>query len=164
MEKFCMSCGAELKEQEIDGFPRRVCTQSECDFVLWRNPVPVVAAIVEYQAQIVLAHNKLWPAGIYGLITGYLEQYEHPDQAVLREVEEELGLTASIQSFIGHYASEQKNQLLLAYHVNCDHGEISLNHELDDYKLINKQDLKPWDLGTGLAVRDWLYTQVMNKD
>mgnify|MGYP000028083238 CR=1 FL=1 len=35
-------------------------------------------------------------------------------------------------------------------------GEITLNEELAEYRLIAPEKLKAWDYGTGLAVRDWL--------
>ncbi len=35
-------------------------------------------------------------------------------------------------------------------------GEIRLNEELADYRRISPEKLKPWDFGTGLALRDWL--------
>ena len=35
-------------------------------------------------------------------------------------------------------------------------GEIALNEELAEFRLIAPEKLRPWDFGTGLAVRDWL--------
>jgi hypothetical protein len=35
-------------------------------------------------------------------------------------------------------------------------GEIVLNEELAEFRLIAPEKLRPWDFGTGLAVRDWL--------
>ena len=103
----------------------------------------------------ILARNKAWPEKMFGLITGFLEQGETPDAAVLREVREELGLNATIARFIGNYAFFEMNQLLLAYHVPA-RGEIVLGDELADIKRVPIERLKPWTIGTGPAVRDWL--------
>jgi hypothetical protein len=27
---------------------------------------------------------------------------------------------------------------------------------LEEYKLVSKENLKPWEFGTGMAVKDWL--------
>ncbi|MDQ5914526.1 MAG: diphosphatase, partial [Pseudomonadota bacterium] len=50
---------------------------------------------------------------------------------------------------------ERKNEIIIAYHVQAD-GEVVLNEELAEFRLIPPEKLRPWDFGTGLAVRDWL--------
>ena len=137
------------------GLARQACAAADCDFVLWENPVPVVAALVEYAGQVVLARNAAWPEKQFGLITGYLEHDETPDTAVAREVAEELGLSAQSVSLIGLYNFAPKNQLIIAYHVLTS-GQIVLNEELAEFKLIEPNKLKAWEFGTGPAVRDWL--------
>jgi NADH pyrophosphatase NudC (nudix superfamily) len=92
---------------------------------------------------------------MFGLVTGFLERGETPDEGVLREVEEELGLVGEIADFIGYYAFFQMNQLLLAFHVKAT-GEIALGDELEEIRRIPPEKLRPWRFGTGYAVMDWL--------
>jgi hypothetical protein len=47
------------------------------------------------------------------------------------------------------------NQIILAYHVRAA-GEVVLGEELAGYKAVPVERLRPWGLGTGEAVRDWL--------
>lgn len=152
---YCPRCGSPLRNAEIDGKIRRRCTAADCIYVFWNNPVPVVAAIVEADGAVILARNKSWPEKMYGLITGFLEAGETPDRAVLREVREELGLDAATAHFVGHYAFFEMNQLILAYHVPA-RGDVVLGAELADIKRVPVERLKPWTIGTGPAVRDWL--------
>lgn len=154
--RFCPYCGAPLTPKVIDARDRLVCSQAGCAYVFWNNPTPVVAALVEYKGEVVLARNKAWPEGMFGLITGFLEQGETPAQGAVREVKEELGLDAAGEEFIGVYAFEQQNQLIVAYHVLCPTGEIALGEELAELKLRPPERVKPWPFGAGLAVRDWL--------
>ncbi|MDX1498020.1 MAG: NUDIX domain-containing protein [Salinisphaeraceae bacterium] len=161
--KYCPQCGTELEEQDRDGIARMVCSAGACDYVNWDNPTPVVAAIVEHEGDIILAHNKLWPAQFFGLITGFLEKGELPEQGVIREVEEELGIQSEVVEFVGHYDFVQMNQLLIAYHVRAE-GEIVLGDELDALRRVPPSKLKPWPMGTGHAVRDWLQRQGINPD
>lgn len=121
----------------------------------WDNPVPVVAAIVEHEGGVILARNKDWPEKMFGLITGFLEKAETPEAAVVREVKEELSLDAAGVHFVGLYPFERRNELIIAYHVPAT-GELRLNEELADYRRILPEKLRPWDFGTGLALRDWL--------
>lgn len=153
---FCLHCGSELKPRRMeDGAERLACSAEGCEFVFWDNPVPVVAAIVEHDGSIVLANNRAWPAQWFSLITGFLEKKESPEVAVLREVKEELGLDARVESLVGLYPFEKMNQLIIAYHVSA-RGEIRLSEELREYKRVPKEQLKAWDTATGYAVRDWL--------
>ncbi|MGH8530662.1 MAG: NUDIX domain-containing protein [Nevskiales bacterium] len=150
--KFCPDCAASLAATERDGAMRLVCV---CGYVHWNNPTPVVAAIVERDGCVLLARNKTWPGEWFGLITGFLEANEHPEQGVLREVQEELGLSGEIVGFVGHYVFDRMNQIILAYHVRAA-GEVTLGDELAAYKAVPIDQLRPWPFATGEAVRDWL--------
>jgi len=124
--------------------------------VYWNNPTPVVAAIVELDGLVVLARNKKWTnPKMFGLIAGFLEEGETPEAGTLREVREELGLEGEIAGFVGYYSFFRMNQLILAFHVLA-RGAISLGPELAEAKLIHPDKLRPWPIGTGPAVRDWL--------
>lgn len=126
-----------------------------CGFVHWDNPVPVVAAIVEHEGAVILARNKDWPEKMFGLVTGFLEKYETPEDGVKREVKEELDLDALDACFVGLYPFARRNELIIAYHVPAA-GTVRLNVELAAYRRIAPEKLRPWDFGTGLAVADWL--------
>ncbi len=152
--QFCPLCGARLVGRAVDGVPRSVCGAA-CGFVHWDNPIPVLAALVELDERIVLARNRAWAAGAFGLITGFLERDEDPMAGVAREVKEELGLKAGAITLIGVYPFTRKHEVILAYHVLAE-GEIRLNEELAEFRLIPPDRLKAWDFGTGFAVRDWL--------
>ena len=153
--RFCPRCGSGLVARDTGGVSRPACPVEACGFVVWDNPVPVVAAIVEHAGRVVLARNVGWPEKVFGLVTGYLEPDEAPEAAVAREVGEELGLRATAVRLVGLYPFARKNQLIIAYHVIAD-GCIVLNEELAEYRLIDPDKLKAWDFGTGPAVRDWL--------
>ena len=153
--KYCPACASALVPRISEGRPRLACGSGTCGYVFYDNPVPVVAALVEHGDTVLLVRNKGWPEKWYGLITGFLEKGESPQEGVLREVEEEVGLKGEIVSFIGAYPFEEMNQLILAWHVR-GHGEIAVGNEIAGVKAVPPDKLRPWPLGTGLAVRDWL--------
>ncbi len=156
--KFCAYCGAPLALKNVQGIDRLACSVDSCDYVFWDNPLPVVAVIIEYEGNILLARNKAWPEKMFGLITGFLEKGETPEQGAAREVKEETGLDTQSIDFVGLYPFLQRNQLLIAYHVNAA-GSIIMGEELSEIKAIHPLNLKPWSFGTGLALRDWLERQ-----
>jgi len=153
--RYCPHCRTELAAVERGGRTRLACPQ--CHFVHWRNPVPVVAAVVERAGRVVLVHSIGRPAGWYGLVAGFLERGEHPEVAILREVSEELGLEGRLANTIGVYPFDRLNQVIFAYHVVVPDGPITLAaDELDDYKEVPFEKLRPWPQGTGPALRAWL--------
>jgi NAD+ diphosphatase len=150
---FCPRCGTQLPP--VAGDQRRKCSQPGCGFTDYQNPLPVVAAIVEHQGQVLLVHAKGWPEKMFGLVTGFLEAGEAPEVGVLRELEEELGLKGEVVSLVGAYSFEMRNELIIAYHVKAS-GTVALGDELEAYKAIDPDKLRAWPFGTGLAVSDWL--------
>lgn len=152
---FCPQCAAPLAQREIGGRMRAACARPDCGYIHWDNPAPVVAALVERDGLVLLARNHAWPGKMFGLITGFLERDETPEEAVAREVKEELDLDAQQVALIGVYPFQCKNEVIIAYHVVAT-GEVRLNEELAEYRLIAPEKLRPWDFGTGLALREWL--------
>ena len=156
---FCPRCAAPLTERadpvHEGGRTRRACPDATCGYVHWDNPIPVVAAIVEYEGRVLLARNAAWPEGVFALITGYLERDETPEQGIAREVLEETALQVESTELVGVYEFMRKNELIIAYHVRAV-GTVSLSPELLEYRLIEPAKLRPWRAGTGLALGDWM--------
>lgn len=154
--RYCPVCGTELTLAHLGGRERECCADPRCGHVFWDNPVPVVGAIVEHQGKIIIAHNVLWPTGMYGLVTGFLERDESPEEGIVREVKEELNLDGEVRELVGLYPFKRKNQLIMAFHVVTEPGDITLNEELDVYKALAPEQVRYWPAGTGWAIKDWL--------
>lgn len=150
---FCPRCSSELQVYPVAGRERNAC--ANCGFVHWDNPLPVLAALVEYQGSILLARNAAWPEDRFALITGFMERGETPEQGLARELKEETNLDVERAALIGVYEFTRKNEVIIAYHVEAA-GTIQLGEELADYRLVPPAELRPWRLGTGLAVADWM--------
>ena len=110
--KYCPKCGRKLIKAEIGGRARLKSSSEACGYVYWDNPTPVVAAIVELDGKVVLTRSKGWPEKWHGLVAGFLEKGETPEDSVLREVKEELGLEGQIVDFVGYYSFTLRNQLI----------------------------------------------------
>lgn len=153
--RYCPKCAAALAPREDGGRSRPACPTDGCGFVHYDNPVPVVAAIVERDDGVILARNHGWPEKWFGLVTGFLERDESPSEGILREVKEEIGLDGELGELVGVYPFAMRNQVIIAYHVRV-RGEVVLGEELAAYKVVPVEKLRPWPMGTGDAVRDWL--------
>ena len=160
--KHCTRCGGALSP--VAGKPGQLLCETEgCGRITYLSPVPVVAAIVERAGEIILVRGHGWPESWYGLVTGFLEPEEHPEAAARREVGEELGLAVEASRLIGVYPFARMNQVIIAYHMRAV-GEIVLDeNELAGFKRVPVDKLKPWDFGTGAAVRDFLALRAQEK-
>ena len=157
---YCPSCASPLAEISLleDGGMKTRLRCRSCDFAHWSNRTPVLAAVVEYQGQILLAQNAAWQHKMYALITGFMEAGEKAEEGIAREVKEETNLDVSEVNLIGVYDFQRMNQVIIAYHVVAA-GEVILSPELVDYKLFAPQSVKCWPAGTGHALADWLKTR-----
>lgn len=153
--RFCPVCAAELEPQIIHTEKRLACSVDYRHYTHYDNPKPVVAAIVEYEGEVLLARNARWPPNWFALITGFLEKDETPEEGIIREVKEEIGLDAKVQELVGVYPFLMRNELIIAYHVIAT-GEVRLEDEIAEVKQVPKDKLIPWPYATGDAVRDWL--------
>ncbi len=158
--RFCPQCATPLamrSELEDSGEKVRLRCPA-CDFTHWNNPTPVLAAVVEYHGQILLARNAAWEARMYALITGFMEADETPEDGIAREIKEETNLDTHALALIGVYDFQRMNQVIIAYHAVCT-GDVRLSPELVDYRLYDLNQLKCWPAGTGYALADWLRTR-----
>ena len=158
--QFCPSCATPLQfiVQPEDGGDKERLRCPACGWTHWNNPTPVLAAIVEYRGQVLLARNAAWPGKMFALITGFMEAGESPQEGIAREVKEETNLDVTQVNLVGAYEFLRMNQVIIAYHVVA-HGDVRLSPELVDYRLVDLPDLRCWPAGTGYALADWLRTR-----
>lgn len=155
--QFCPQCASPLAwiTRAEDGGDKSRLRCTACDFTHWNNPTPVLAAVIQYQDQILLARNAAWPGKMYALITGFMEAGETPKEGITREIAEETNLNTRSLDLIGVYDFQQMNQVIIAYHAVCE-GEVRLSPELVDFRLFAYDAVKCWPAGTGYALADWL--------
>jgi NADH pyrophosphatase NudC (nudix superfamily) len=140
-----MDCGNPLLLKEIDNVERFICSLN-CGYTLWNNPVPVIAILIKYQEKYLIAHNKLWPKGLYSIISGFLEEKETIYECAIRETKEELGLDIIKNKIIDAFTYKEMNQLIITMLAECE-GDISLNDELDEFQLLTANELRLLDVG-----------------
>ena len=104
--RFCPCCAAPLaltEAREDGGLKQRLrCTA--CDYIHWNNPTPVLAAVIECgdrEGRLLLARNATWSGRMFGLITGFMEAGETPEEGIRREVAEETSLEVRSLALIG---------------------------------------------------------------
>lgn len=163
--RYCPQCREELIWAERGGARRRVCRDASCGFVAWDNPAPVAAAIVEQSGSVILVRSLGWPEGYYGLVAGFVESGESPAEAAVREIAEEIGIAADRATYVGTYPFAERNQLIFVYHVTVPALPVRLcRDELEDFRAVPIDRVRPWSRGTGPALRDWLASRGIERE
>ena len=111
-----------------------VCTR--CGTVLWQNPKPTVSALVTRNAadgtiEVLLTRRGVPPCeGCWDVPGGFIDVDEHPEDALRREMREELGVEAEVRAFVGvfmdRYGEDDGDSTLnLYYQAGIIAGEIT---------------------------------------
>jgi NADH pyrophosphatase NudC (nudix superfamily) len=158
--RFCPHCATALAPlaADEDSGPKTRLRCPACGYTHWNNPTPVLAAVIELadrDGQLLLARNAAWSGRMFGLITGFMEAGESPQEGLAREVAEETSLAVESLAIIGVYDFQRMNQVIIAYHAVA-RGEIVLSPELAEYRLFRPEAVRCWRAGTGYALADWL--------
>ena len=158
--RYCPHCATELAPiaADEDGGAKTRLRCPACAYTHWNNPTPVLAAVIECadrDGQLLLARNAAWSGRMFGLVTGFMEAGETPQDGIAREVLEETSVQVDAVDLIGVYDFQRMNQVIIAYHVLA-HGPISLSPELAEYRLFPPESVRCWPAGTGYALADWL--------
>lgn len=158
--RFCPSCATPLAllSRMEDGGEKARLRCPACGYTHWNNPTPVLAAVIEYHGQVLLARNAAWTGKMFALITGFMEAGETPQGGIVREIREETHLDTTALDLIGVYDFQRMNQVIIAYHAVCT-GNVKLSPELVEYRLYDYDKLRCWPAGTGYALADWLRTR-----
>ncbi|WP_230656470.1 NAD(+) diphosphatase [Psychrobacter sp. I-STPA10] len=168
--RFCSRCGTQAKPH-ASGEPAMVCPS--CDLHQYPRIQPcVIIAITRtnpatQQPQILLAHHhrhsKPDQRPMYGLIAGFVEVGESLEQAIHREVKEEVGLTVSNIRYIASQPWPYPSNLMMGFIVDYKAGNIVIEQaELSDAKFFDVDNLpKIPDKGT---IAYQLIDKVRNRD
>jgi ADP-ribose pyrophosphatase len=122
---FCSFCGCPLKNQSIDGRARKTCTN--CGRTQYQQLIVGAGAFIENDGRLLLLQRANEPySGYWGLPAGHVEADENPEQAAIREVEEETGLLVRSDGLSGAYFFEDHPRgsgVLLVYKCTSEGGQ-----------------------------------------
>jgi ADP-ribose pyrophosphatase YjhB (NUDIX family) len=125
--RFCLRCGARLRAVREGDKPRQRCPR--CGWTFYGNPVPAAVAVVHRGRRILLTKRAVPPyAGTWDLPGGFLEAGERPEQALRRELREELGIAVREARLLlfetDRYGPDGVPVLAVTYEVVLPSGRI----------------------------------------
>jgi ADP-ribose pyrophosphatase YjhB (NUDIX family) len=142
--KFCPRCGAMLKWADIEARKRLCCT--DCGWTNYLNPVPAaVCIVINERREVLQVKRAVEPElGKWSLPAGFIELYEEPEKAALRELEEETGLKGRIEKLIGVYVQSSETYgsvLTVGYMVANTGGILRPGDDVSDVKFSAIEDM-----------------------
>jgi len=146
---FCPICGASLQIAMIDGKERKYCPQ--CDFVDYKNPLPVALAIAIRGKDFLLIKRGIPPKkGVWASPSGFIEIGETAEEACLRELKEETGVSGEIVKLVGVVRREDKeiygDMLIVKYLVKVANEELNPGTEAEDARFFSVDELPSYYL------------------
>lgn len=122
--------------KKIEGKTRYYCPL--CGWILYRNPIPSVAAVVRRDNKLLLIKRGVEPGiGKWALPSGFLEEDETPEEGCIRELSEETGLKGKIIRLIDVDNEESliyRNILVIGYEIEITGGELKSGSDTIDVK------------------------------
>lgn len=122
--QFCGHCGhATLYKQ---GAFERVCPQ--CGLSAYPRISPSIIVLIKNGDKILMSRSPHFPPGAYGLIAGFVEAGENIEEAVHREVKEEVGITIKNLCYYGSQSWPFPDSLMIGFFAEYESGEIMVDH------------------------------------
>lgn len=153
--QYCGVCGAPMKlHTDIS----KRCTQ--CGKEVWPQLATAVIVLIHKSDEVLLVHANNFRSDFFGLVAGFVETGETLEQAVEREVNEEVGLKIKNIRYFDSQPWPYPCGLMVGFHADYVSGEIKLQRsELGDGGWYRRDNLPHIPEKLSIARRlidDWL--------
>ena len=136
---FCAKCG-QKSQSELAGLMRK-CPSCETEHYPRVNPVVIM--MVTHGDHCLLGASHNFPEGAFSALAGFVSLGETPEEAVLREVHEEVGLRVQNPRYIFSQPWPFPGQLMLGYTCEASSRELTIDPgELREAKWFSKETVQ----------------------
>ncbi len=122
---FCGRCGAAADYHESDR--ARQC--SNCGLLSFPRVSPAVITLIHRGDEFLLARNGRFPQGRYSIIAGFVEAGEALEEAVAREIHEEVGLEVTDITYHSSQPWPFPHSLMIGFTAAWQSGDIKVDGE-----------------------------------
>jgi len=163
---YCGVCGKVTIATK--GGHQRNCTKKGCACLHFPRTDPAVIMLVKDGDRVLLGRQKIWPAGLYSTLAGFVEPGETIEHAVAREVYEEAGIIVKDITYQHSQPWPFPSSLMLGFTAEACTKKINLNDaELEDAKWFTRSEMLNFEEQEKILPRkvsvsrrlidDWLY-------
>lgn len=154
--RFCGACGAPT--ESVWAGHKRHCTNPECGLDHFPRTDPAVIMLIHDGGdQALLARAPSWPEGRHAVLAGFVEPCETLEQAVAREVFEEVGIEITDIAYHSSQPWPFPSNIMLGFTARAVNKEIRLDqNEIAEARWMTRAELRnsPEDETFALPRRD----------
>ena len=136
--RFCGRCGAETvpRPDEL----AKECPQ--CGMLFYPRLSPAVIVLIKRGDRVLLARSPGFPPGMYSALAGFVEPGESIEEAISREVREEVGIEVENIRYFGSQPWPFPNSLMIGFTADYASGELRVEPiEIEDAGWFRADDL-----------------------
>jgi len=122
---FCGRCGSETRTHATE----RAKECQKCGLLHFPRLAPAIIVLVRRDREILLARARRFTTPMYSTLAGFVEPGETLEEAVMREVKEESGITVKDIRYFGSQPWPFPHSLMIGFTANYASGQIALNDE-----------------------------------
>lgn len=127
--RFCGKCGTAMVNRETE--LAKICPT--CDFVSFSRLSPAVIMSIVRENHILLARAPRFPAGMYSTLAGFVEPGETLEEAVEREIREEVNIRVNNIRYVASQPWPFPHSIMIGFSANYEDGEILIDEdEIED--------------------------------
>lgn len=147
--RFCGACGTAT----VHVAGERCVRCPACGHTAYPRISPAMMVLIQRGDQILLARHTQSPSGFYSALAGFLEAGESIEDAVHREVFEEVGLTVGNVRYFGSQPWPFPHSLMIAFTAEYRAGDIVVDTaEIADARWFGPADPLPPIPPLGLSI------------
>ena len=152
--QFCGQCGSRTRQSREER--AKVC--SSCGRLTYPRISPAIIVLIRRDRCILLARSPRFPPGFHSVIAGFAGPDETLEEAVRREVREEVGIKIANIRYLGSEPWPFPDSLMIGFVADHAGGEIAIdNNEIVSAGWFDRDNLPdlPRKMSIARALIDW---------
>ncbi|QQS11156.1 MAG: NAD(+) diphosphatase [Rhodospirillales bacterium] len=143
--KFCGVCGGETKVGKAGH--ERTCVNEACKAQHFPRTDPAVIMLVHHGDKCLLGRGKHFPRGMHSTLAGFVEPGESFEDAVAREVYEEVKVKVRDVRYRSSQPWPFPASVMIGFHAEAESLEFDVNEsELESARWLSREELRPENL------------------
>ncbi len=157
--RFCGACGT--RTSAVPG--RRAVRCPTCQLESFPRLSPAIIVAVERGNEILLARSPHFPEGVHSTLAGFVDPGESVEEAVHREVHEEVGLAITNVRYFASQPWPFPNSLMLGFVADWASGEIDIDGEEIVSADFFAADALPPTFPGRISISQWLLADFLRR-
>jgi NAD+ diphosphatase len=152
--QFCGRCGSKTRTHLTER--AKECPQ--CGLLQYPRLAPAIIVLIQRDREVLLARAHRFGTPMYSTLAGFVEPGETLEEAVIREVREESGITVKDIEYFGSQPWPFPHSLMVGFTANYAGGQITLSDgENVDVRWFTADNLPqlPGKLSIARKLIDW---------